>query len=64
MNRWWLVLSIVTFLTTDFFVKSVNRVPVCTCISTYPRNDGEELKKKIFYILLNNLIWEGGRYIS
>lgn len=49
MNRWWLVLSIVTFLTTDFFFKSVNRVPVCTCISTYPRNDEEELKKNILY---------------
>lgn len=55
MNRWWLVLSIVTFLTTDFFLKSVNRVLVCTCISTYPRNDGEELKKKYFIFYLTIL---------
>lgn len=38
-----------------FFLKSVNRVPVCTCISTYPRNDGEELKKKYFIFYLTIL---------
>lgn len=54
MNRWWLVLSIVIFLTSEFFFfkKSVNRAPVYTRISTYPRNDGEELKKKYFIFYL------------
>lgn len=63
MNCWWFVLLIVIFFIIDFFVKLVNRVLVCICILIYLRNDGEELKKKIFYILFNNFIWEGGRYI-
>lgn len=62
MNCWWCVLLIVIFFIIDFFLKLVNRVLVCICILIYLRNDGEELKKKI-YILFNNFIWEGGRYI-